>query len=80
MIGGYGYGIPTASLRDFDEATLAGLGLCKNPIDILQAGHFEIPQSAEWEARMNRTWEQIKAGLLTAWPVGSAAHAPERAL
>jgi spermidine/putrescine transport system substrate-binding protein len=63
-IGTYGYGHSNRKAFDsFDDATLKGLGLSKNPVEILQAGHFQIPQSAEWEARMNSTWEQIKAGF-----------------
>jgi spermidine/putrescine transport system substrate-binding protein len=64
IIGSYGYGHPNRKAFDaFDEATLKGLGLSKNPTEILQAGHFMEPQSAEWEARMNSTWEKIKAGF-----------------
>jgi spermidine/putrescine transport system substrate-binding protein len=64
MIGSYGYGHSNRKAFDsFDEATLKGLGLSKNPVEILQAGHFQTPKSAEWEARMNSTWEQIKAGF-----------------
>jgi spermidine/putrescine transport system substrate-binding protein len=63
-IGSYGYGHCNLKAFDsFDDATLKGLGLSKNPIEILQAGHFMVPQSAEWEARMNSTWEKIKAGF-----------------
>lgn len=63
-IGSYGYGHSNLKAFDsFDDATLKGLGLSKNPIEILQAGHFMTPQSAEWEARMNSTWEKIKAGF-----------------
>jgi hypothetical protein len=29
----------------------------------LQAGHFGIPQTAEWDQRMTSTWEQIKLGF-----------------
>ncbi|MDA0962015.1 MAG: extracellular solute-binding protein [Proteobacteria bacterium] len=64
MINDYGYGHSnTRSFDDFDEEMLSGLGLSKNPKDILQAGHFQIPQSQEWESRMNELWEQIKAGF-----------------
>lgn len=63
-IGSYGYGHSNRKAFDsFDDATLQGLGLSKDPISILQAGHFQIPQSAEWEARMNALFEQIKAGF-----------------
>jgi spermidine/putrescine transport system substrate-binding protein len=63
-IGSYGYGHANLRAFDgFDEATLRGLGLAKNPVDILHAGHFMTPQSAEWEARMNGVWEKIKAGF-----------------
>lgn len=64
MIGDYGYGHSNArSFDEFDADTLAGLGLSKNPSDILNAGHFQIPQSQEWETRMNELFETIKAGF-----------------
>ncbi|MBC7180887.1 MAG: ABC transporter, partial [Roseovarius sp.] len=43
--------------------TLAGLGLSKKPVEILQAGHFQQPQTQEWETQMNELFEQIKAGF-----------------
>ncbi len=64
MINDYGYGHSNAkSFAEFDEETLAGLGLSKNPDDILSAGHFQRPMSQDWETRMNETFEQIKAGF-----------------
>lgn len=64
IINDYGYGHSNARAFDaFDDATLAGLGLSKNPGDILNAGHFMIPQEQDWESRMNETFEQIKAGF-----------------
>ncbi|MEO1140511.1 MAG: extracellular solute-binding protein [Pseudomonadota bacterium] len=64
MINDYGYGHSNKkSFEAFDEATLQGLGLSSNPIEILQAGHFQQPQTQDWETRMNETFEQIKAGF-----------------
>ena len=64
MINDYGYGHSNSkSFDEFDEATLQGLGLSKNPVDILQAGHFQRPMSQDWETRMNELFEQIKAGF-----------------
>jgi spermidine/putrescine transport system substrate-binding protein len=64
MIKDYGYGHANRKAFDaFDDETLAGLGLSRNPSDILNAGHFQIPQSQEWETRMNETFEAIKAGF-----------------
>ncbi|QIE47154.1 extracellular solute-binding protein [Pseudohalocynthiibacter aestuariivivens] len=64
LIGDYGYGHSNKKAFDeFDEETLTGLGLSKNPIEILQAGHFQIPQTQEWETKMNEMFEQIKAGF-----------------
>jgi spermidine/putrescine transport system substrate-binding protein len=60
----FGYG--AANRKAFDQFTdeeLANLGLSRNPLDILQAGHFGIPQTAEWDRRMTETWEQIKLGF-----------------
>ncbi len=64
MINDYGYGHSNAKSFDaFDEETLASLGLSKNPAEILEAGHFQVPQSQDWETRMNELFEQIKAGF-----------------
>lgn len=64
MIRDYGYGHSNSRSFDaFDEETLAGLGLSKNPAEILNAGHFQIPQTQEWETRMNEMFELIKAGF-----------------
>ncbi|MEO1471758.1 MAG: extracellular solute-binding protein, partial [Pseudomonadota bacterium] len=64
MINDYGYGHSNRkSFEHFDEETLVGLGLSKNPADILGAGHFMIPQDQDWETRMNETFEMIKAGF-----------------
>jgi spermidine/putrescine transport system substrate-binding protein len=64
MINDYGYGHSNAKSFDaFDAETLEGLGLSKNPTDILMAGHFQVPQTQEWESKMNGMFEQIKAGF-----------------
>lgn len=64
MINDYGYGHSNAKAFDaFDAETLTGLGLSKKPADILEAGHFQAPQSQEWETKMNETFEMIKAGF-----------------
>lgn len=64
MVGDWGYGHSNAKTFDFfDEETLANYGLSKNPSKVLSAGHFQIPQSQEWESKMNSTFEQIKAGF-----------------
>lgn len=64
MINDYGYGHSNARSFDaFDAETLVSLGLSKNPADILNAGHFMIPQSQNWETKMNETFEMIKAGF-----------------
>src|SRR6056297_447018 len=64
LVGDYGYGHSNAKTFDeFDAETLTGLGLSKNPTEILSAGHFQKPQSQEWESKMNAMFEQIKAGF-----------------
>ncbi len=64
MINDWGYGHSNSKAFDkFDDATLAGLGLSKNPVEILNAGHFQQPQTQEWETQMNELFEQIKAGF-----------------
>jgi spermidine/putrescine transport system substrate-binding protein len=42
---------------------LAALGLSSNPGDILSAGKFQIPQTQEFETRMNKEFEEIMAGF-----------------
>jgi spermidine/putrescine transport system substrate-binding protein len=64
MINDYGYGHSNLRSFDaFDDETLQGLGLSKNPAEILGQGHFQIPQTQEWETKMNATFEEIKAGF-----------------
>ncbi len=64
MINDYGYGHSNAkAFESFDQEMLAGLGLSKNPQEVLEAGHFQIPQSQEWETKMNGLFEEIKAGF-----------------
>lgn len=61
---GFGYGAANRKAFDaFTDEDLANLGLSRNPLEILQAGHFGIPQTAEWDQRMTATWEQIKLGF-----------------
>lgn len=64
LMRGSGYG--GSNRKAYDQITneeLAALGLSRNPMEILQAGHFGIPQTAEWDRRMTETWEQIKLGF-----------------
>jgi spermidine/putrescine transport system substrate-binding protein len=64
QIRGSGYGAANRKAFDaFTDEELANLGLSRNPAEILQAGHFGIPQTAEWDQRMTSTWEQIKLGF-----------------
>lgn len=60
----YGYGgVNQKAFKEFTDEELAALGLARNPSDILDTGHFGIPQTAEWDQRMTETWEQIKLGF-----------------
>jgi spermidine/putrescine transport system substrate-binding protein len=60
----YGYGgVNRKAFAQFTDAQLAALGLSRNPLEILQSGHFGTPQTAEWDQRMTATWEQIKLGF-----------------
>ncbi len=59
---GYGH----SNIKSFDQFTeqqLADLGLSSNPQDILGAGKFQVPQTQEFETKMNQEFEQIKAGF-----------------
>jgi spermidine/putrescine transport system substrate-binding protein len=61
---GYGYGgVNRKAFDAFTDEELAALGLARDPLSILRAGHFGIPQTAEWDQRMTSTWEQIKLGF-----------------
>ncbi len=59
---GYGHSNKLAFAAMSDKR-LAELGLSRNPQDILGAGKFQIPQSQEFETKMNQEFEQIKAGF-----------------
>ena len=64
LIGENGYGHSNLkSFDQFDAQKLADLGLSRNPLDILGAGKFQIPQTQEFETKMNQEFEQIKAGF-----------------
>ena len=45
------------------EERLVELGLTRNPADILDNGVFQIPQTQELETRLDRDFEDIKAGF-----------------
>ncbi|MEM6577075.1 MAG: extracellular solute-binding protein [Pseudomonadota bacterium] len=64
MINDYGYGHSNSkSFEPFDEAELADKGLAKDPFEVLSAGHFQVPQTQDWETKMNTIFEEIKAGF-----------------
>ena len=64
LIGENGYGHPNRKAFDlFDDKKLAELGLSRNPAEILNAGKFMIPQTQEFETKMNKEFEKIKAGF-----------------
>ncbi|MEM9097583.1 MAG: extracellular solute-binding protein [Pseudomonadota bacterium] len=64
LIGDYGYGHSNLkSFEAFTDEELVNIGLSREPADILNAGHYQVPQSQEWETRMNNEFEQIKAGF-----------------
>lgn len=46
-----------------DGAVLASLGLERDPTSYLDTGIFGIPQSEEVEQRINRDFEETKAGF-----------------
>lgn len=64
LTGEYGFGHSNGKVLDlFDDETLEALTLARDPMTILDAGHRSIPQSPEWNARMNTLFERIKAGF-----------------
>ncbi len=56
-------GVNRKAFAKFTDKELSVLGLSRNPLETLQAGRFSIPQTSEWENRMNDTWEKIKLGF-----------------
>lgn len=64
VIGDNGYGHSNAkSFDQFTDEQLAELGLSRTPADILAAGKFQIPQTQEFETKMNQEFELIKSGF-----------------
>lgn len=64
MINDYGYGHSNAkSFESFSDEQLTAIGLSKDPLEVLQAGHFQSEQSQEFESEVNALFEQIKAGF-----------------
>lgn len=58
----FGYGVSTKSAFDqIDQATLEGLGLSKNPDDILNAGIYQLPIGNE--DKVQEMFDEVKAGL-----------------
>ena len=64
LIGENGYGHSNAkSFDQFTDDQLTELGLSRNPVDILSAGKFQVPQNQEFETAMNKEYENIMAGF-----------------
>lgn len=59
---GYGHS-NTKAFAAMTDKRLDELGLSRNPQDVLGAGKFQIPQTQEFETRMNQEFEKIKAGF-----------------
>jgi len=59
---GYGHS-NTKAFAAMSDKRLKELGLSRNPQDILGAGKFQLPQTQEFETKMNQEFEQIKAGF-----------------
>jgi spermidine/putrescine transport system substrate-binding protein len=64
LIGSEGYGHSNAKSFDlFSDEELTNLGLSRKPLEILSAGKFQVPQTQEFETKMNQEFEQVKAGF-----------------
>lgn len=64
VIDWWGYGHSNAAaFKVADPGILAQLGLDKDPIAYLNAGHMGVPQSDDVETRINRDFEAIKTGF-----------------
>jgi len=64
FINSFGYG--HSNIKAFDRVSkerLAELSLSRNPQEVLQRGHFQTPQTQEFETKTNNMFEQIKAGF-----------------
>ncbi|MFO1035644.1 MAG: extracellular solute-binding protein [Geminicoccaceae bacterium] len=59
---GYGHSNPK-SFEGVDPAVLAAVGITGDPQSVLDTGHFYVPQPPDIATRINRDWEQIKAGF-----------------
>ena len=59
---GYGHSNPK-SFEGVDQAQLAAVGIAKGPVETLKSGHFYVPQSADVITKINRDWEEVKAGF-----------------
>lgn len=64
IIDSYGYGHCNRKAFDLvSQERLDELGLTRNPGDMLDAGHFQVPQSQEFETRLNTVFEEIMSGF-----------------
>ncbi|MCP4009598.1 MAG: extracellular solute-binding protein [Proteobacteria bacterium] len=59
---GYGHSNQKA-IEAVDDASLASLGLTRNPEDTLGSGKFMVPQDQAFETASNKLYEEIKAGF-----------------
>jgi spermidine/putrescine transport system substrate-binding protein len=59
---GYGHSNRKA-IAAVSEERLAGLGLSRDPQEVLGAGKFMLPQGQEFESASNEMFEKIKAGF-----------------
>ena len=64
IIDSWGYGHSnSAAFAKADPGVLAQLGLDKDPVAYLNAGHMSTPQSDDIETQINRDFEAIKTGF-----------------
>ncbi|MEM7221992.1 MAG: extracellular solute-binding protein [Pseudomonadota bacterium] len=64
LINDYGYGHSNSeSFGEVSPERLAELDLSTNPSDVLDRGVFAVPQTQELETKINRDFEDIKAGF-----------------
>lgn len=64
LIGDYGLGHSNAKSFDtFTDDQLSDLGLARDASEILASSKFQIPQTQEFESKINQEFEQIKAGF-----------------
>lgn len=64
IIENFGYGhCNRASYKNVSDEVLAEMGLTSDPSDMLDDGHYQLPQPQEFETQLNKEFEEMMAGF-----------------